>query len=266
MNGKVPPPGAQILARKHRAGGGQAGNVEEAAIKQMLGAIAGVQTVSNPRAAEGGADAETIERFSDRGPRTIRHRGRAILPSDYETLAREASAAVAFARAISTRNDSGRPLAGWVTLIIIPHNQDPRPYPSFGLREQVRRYIEERAPADVVGAGQVYVTGPEYLTIDVKASLAPRDPAEAGAVEERARLALEDFLHPLKGGPDRRGWELGRDVYISDIAAVLERVEGVDYVKELDLLVGSQPQGERVAVADYRIVAAGNIRLKLETE
>ena len=266
VNGKIPPPGAQILARKHRAGGGASGNVEEGAIKQMLGAIAGVQTISNPRPAEGGADAETIERFSDRGPRSIRHRGRAILPSDYETIAREASAAVAFARAISTRNDIGRPLAGWVTLIIIPHNRDPRPYPSFGLREQVRRYIEHRAPADVVGAGQIYVTGPEYLAIDVKATLAPRDPAEAGVVEERGRLALEDFLHPLKGGPERRGWELGRDVYMSDIAAVLERVDGVDYVKELDLLVEGQLQGERVAVADNRIVAAGNIRLKLETE
>jgi predicted phage baseplate assembly protein len=266
VNGKIPPPTAQILARKHRAGGGRAGNVEAGAIKQMLGAIAGVQAVSNPRAAEGGADAETIERFSDRGPRSIRHRGRSILPSDYETIAREASAAVAFARAISTRNDSGRPLAGWVTLIIIPHNRDPRPYPSFGLREQVRRYIEDRAPADVVAAGQIYVTGPEYLAIDVKATIVPRDPAEAGAVEERGRLALEDFLHPLKGGPERRGWELGRDVYLSDIAAVLERVDGVDYVKELDLLVRGQLQGQRVAVADNRIVAAGDIRLKLETE
>jgi len=264
-NGKIPPPGSQILARKHRAGGGQTGNVPKGAIKQMLGAISGVQAVSNARAAEGGADAETIERFSERGPRSIRHRGRAILPSDYETLAREASASVAFARAIPTRSDSGRPLAGWVTLIVIPHNKDPRPYPSFGLRQQVRRFLEERAPACVAGAQQIYVTGPEYLAIDVKATIAPRDPAEAGAVEGRARLALEDFLHPLGGGPARRGWELGRDVYMSDIAAVLERVEGVDYVKELELLVDGQLQGERIAVADSRIVSAGEIRLKMES-
>ena len=99
----------------------------------------------------------------------------------------------------------------------------------------------------------------------MEATIAPRDPAEAGAVEGRARLAIEDFLHPLKGGPARRGWELGRDVYVSDIAAVLERVEGVDYVKELELLVDGQLQGERVAVPDGRIVSAGEIRLKMES-
>jgi hypothetical protein len=152
-----------------------------------------------------------------------------------------------------------------VTLIVIPHNRDARPYPSFGLREQVRRHIEERAPADVVAAGQIYVTGPEYLFIDVRVTLVPRDPAEAGVIEARSRVALEEFLHPLIGGPDRSGWELGRDVYMSDIAAVLERVEGVDFVKELDLLIGGQLQGERVAVPDDRIVCSGEIRLKLET-
>lgn len=264
VNGKIPPPASQILARKHRAGGGKIGNVARGAIKQMLGAIAGVQGVSNPRAAEGGADAETLEQFSERAPCSIRHRGRAILPSDYETLAREASAAVGFARAIPTRNDSGRQMPGWITLIIIPNSDEEQPWPSFGLRQQVRKYIGERAPGDVAEAGHVYVTGPDYLLIDVTATVAPLDPAEAGVVEQRSRQALDAFLHPLDGGPDRRGWELGRDVYVSDIAAALERVEGVDYVKEIDLLVDGQLKGERVAVGDNRIVAAGRIKLKLE--
>ena len=90
------------------------------------------------------------------------------------------------------------------------------------------------------------------------------DPAEAGAVEARARDALGEFFHPLRGGPDRRGWELGRDVFLSDVAAVLERVPGVDYVEELALLLNGGLQGERIAVADDRIVVAGAIRLKLK--
>ena len=263
-NGKIPPPQAQVVSRQHRSGGGLAGNVASGGIKQLLGGIAGVQKVFNPRAAEGGADAETIEQCSLRGPLTIRHRGRAITPPDYETLAREASPAVAFVRAIPTRNASGRPLPGWVTLLIIPHNEDPRPWPSFGLRQHILKYIEERAPADLVGSGQIYVTGPDYLPIDVTATVSPIDPAEAGIVEKAARQALEDFFHPLRGGPDRRGWELGRDVYMSDVAAVLERVKGVDYVKELTLFVQGNLQGERIPIADNRVVVAGVIRLKLE--
>jgi uncharacterized phage protein gp47/JayE len=263
VKGKIPPSGAPILAKQHRAGGGLAGNVAARSIKQLLGAVSGVQTVFNPRAAEGGADGETLENFRSRGPQTIRHRGRAITPADYETLAREASPAVAVARAIPTRNASGRTVPGWITLLIIPQSEERRPWPSFGLREQVRRFLAEHAPADVAAAVHINVVGPDYLPVDVAATLAPRDSAEAGAVELRARQALEEFLHPLRGGPERRGWELGRDLYLSDVAAVLERVPGVDYVQELALSIAGKLQGERVAIADERIVVAGEIRLKL---
>jgi hypothetical protein len=263
-NGKIPPPQAQVVSRQHKSGGGLTGNVALNGIKQLLSGIPGVQQVFNPRAAEGGADAETLERCSVRAPLTIRHRGRAISPPDYETLAREASPAVAFVRAIATRNASGRPLPGWVTLLVIPQNEDPRPWPSFGLRQHILKYIEERAPAELVGTGQIYVTGPDYLPIDVNATIAPVDPAEAGTVEKAARQALEDFFHPLRGGPDRRGWDLGRNVYMSDVAAVLERVNGVDYVKELALSVRGNLLGEQVRVGDDQVVVAGVIRLKLE--
>jgi hypothetical protein len=96
------------------------------------------------------------------------------------------------------------------------------------------------------------------------ATIAPIDPAEAGAVEQRAREALADFLHPLRGGPEGRGWALGRDVFISDVAAVMERIPGIDYVEELGLLLKGALQGERIRVAEDRIVVAGEIQLKLK--
>jgi uncharacterized phage protein gp47/JayE len=263
VKGKIPPPGTLVHSKQHRAGGGEFGNVPPRAINQLLGPAPGVQSLFNPIAAEGGADGERVESLSLRGPQSVRHRGRAVLPADYETLAHEASPDVAVARVIALRSESGRSLPGWLTLLIIPQNGEARPVPSFGLREQVRKYIERVAPAGAVAAGQIYITGPDYLSIDVRATIAPVDPSKAGAVEKGAREALEEFLHPLRGGPERRGWELGRDVYLSDITAVLERVEGVDYVRELELLVEGNLRGERVMVADNRIVAAGEIRLTL---
>ncbi len=44
---------------------------------------------------------------------------------------------------------------------------------------------------------------------------------------------------------------------------MLERVEGLDYVSELTMLLEGVPQGERVRVADDRIVVAGDIRLQV---
>lgn len=261
VNGKVPPQGAAILVRVMQSGGGARGNVAANTITQLLGVVPGVQAVFNPVRAEGGADGETADAIVTRGPATIAHRGRAVSAADYETLAREASPGVAYVRAIPNRNPAGRPLPGWLTLLIIPESEDARPYPSFGLRTHVRKFLESRAAADL--AGRIHVTGPEYLPLDIDATISPRFVSEAGIVEKAVRAALQRFLHPLRGGPSGTGWELGRDVYLSDIAAVLERVEGLDYVSELTMLVEGLPQGERVRIADDRIVVAGDIRLRV---
>ena len=265
-HGKIPPEGAEILARRYQSGGGLRGNVASNTITQLLAPVAGIQSVFNPRAGEGGGDAETPEALLVRGPKTLRHRGRALLPEDYETLAREATTAVAFARAIPTLNPDGRRMPGWVTLLIIPQSDEPRPWPSFGLREKVRKFIEAHAPADLAAAQHIYVTGPQYIEIDIETTLAPRNSDQAGEVETAVREALGTFFHPLHGGPDGNGWALGRDVFLSDVAPVIERVAGVDYVKELSLLREGALQGERINVPEDRIVVAGVIKIKLIEE
>ena len=119
--------------------------------------------------------------------------------------------------------------------------------------------IEAAAPANSVNAHQMYVTGPTYAAVDVKTTVAPLDPAEAGAVEHRVRRRLERFLHPLYGGPDDEGWEPGRGVYLSDVASVVERVEGVDYVQQLQLYINHQLQGNHAPMKVGQVAAPGRI-------
>jgi hypothetical protein len=44
----------------------------------------------------------------------------------------------------------------------------------------------------------------------------------------------------------------------------MERIPGIDYVEELGLLLKGALQGERIRVAEDRIVVAGEIQLKLK--
>jgi hypothetical protein len=261
--GMAPPPGAAIQARRYRTGGGESGNLPRNAITQLLSPLGGIEGVWNALPAEGGADGETVEALLLRGPSTIRHRGRPLAARDYETLAREASSAVAVARAIGCRGPDGRFAPGWVTLVIIPRSAEARPYPTFGLRERVRAHIGAVAPADLAAVEQLRVVGPDYVAVDVDARIVPRATADAGAVETAARLALGAFLHPLRGGPEGLGWDPGRSVYLSDVAAVLERAPGVDYVTELSLAVNGARQAERAAVGPEQTVVAGVLRLQL---
>jgi baseplate J-like protein len=261
--GMIPPLGAAIQATSFQSGGGLAGNVAAATITQLLGSLAGVSGVTNPRAAEGGADGETLEGYQSRAPLTVSDRGRAIVAQDYETMAHEASAGVAVTRAMGPLDPSGRPVPGWVTLMIIPQSTDPRPVPSAGLRQDVLNYLLSRAPADVVAAQRINVIGPTYLPVDVKATVAPMDPAQAGTVEQDAIAALAAFLNPLTGGPQGLGWDVGRGLYASDIATTLGDVDGVDYVEALGLYVNGVLQGEQVQVPTGQIVVAGELEISL---
>ncbi len=264
QHGKIPEVGANnILARRYQTGGGLAGNVPVNSITQLLGVTTFVQGVTNPVAAEGGADAETITAVKTRGPQTLRHRGRSLSAADYEALAQAASPGVAIARALSATASNGRPAPGWVTIVIVPHSLEPQPQPSVELRRRVHDYLAIRAPS-TVDPGRIAVVGPTYLPIGVEAIIASRDVSEAGAVEERIQLALQRFLHPLSGGPEGCGWPFGRNLYLSDVAALLESVEGVDYVREINLLLRNTPQGEQIVVPPDRNVVAGSIRIEME--
>ena len=263
VNGRVPPLGAPIAARSYMTGGGRAGNVGARAISQLLGAVGGVQSVFNAHAAEGGADAESPEQVAVRGPRSVRHRGRAVLAGDYETMAREASPSVAVARALPGRDASGLATPGWVTLVIIPHSAEPRPYPSFGLRESVRDYVAQRAAGDLAAADRIFVTGPDYQPVDVQATIVPVDPSQAGPVERAVHDALTTFLDPLRGGPGGQGWTPGEEVFVSDVAAVVEHVDGVDYSLELALLRNGVAVGASLPIGAGRLPVAGDIRLRL---
>jgi hypothetical protein len=263
INGAIAPMGAAINAQLYQSGGGLAGNVPANGITQLLGPVGGIEETFNPRAAEGGGDGQTLEALAQRGPEIIRCNGRALLPEDFEAIAYEANATVALARAIPCRNSAGRSAPGWVTVVIIPQSTDPQPVPTFGLREEVSEYIAQCAPMGIAAANQIFVTGPNYVPVDVAATIVPLGSADAGGVEADAKAALEDFLHPLRGGPNRQGWPPGRAVFASDIALVLGNVAGVDYVEELELSSGGVLQNDSVPVTDDGVIAAGNLQLKL---
>lgn len=276
LQGKVPPIGALIQAKHYQAGGGIVGNVPAFTVKQLVGPIGGVEEVFNPLPGAGGGDRESLESYAARAPRTLKRRGRALTIQDYEVLAREANANVAVAKAVSCRDAGGHRSPGWVTVFITPRTIDPeiwplgtlpdevlRPWPSFGLREEVRKFIELAVPACTEESHQVVVTGPIYKPVGVKVTIAPIDSSEAGTVEHRVRRRLETFLHPLFGGPDEEGWAPGRSVYLSDVSSVLERVEGVDYVQQVQLFLGDDLQGSWASMQEDQAVVPGQIEITM---
>jgi hypothetical protein len=99
------------------------------------------------------------------------------------------------------------------------------------LLDQVRAYLEERCAA----TASLWVAGPDWIEVTVRATVAATSLAQADAVGARIAAALDRFLHPLTGGPRGTGWEFGRVPYRSEIYALIEGITGVDHIRQLDV-------------------------------
>ncbi|HKQ74175.1 MAG TPA: putative baseplate assembly protein [Blastocatellia bacterium] len=246
-SGMIPPPGAGNLRMAlYRTGGGLAGNKPAGAIIQLKTTAPYVDKVTNHLPATGGADAETYESLLERAPRTIRHNYRAVTVEDFEDVAMLASPEMARAKCVPLRNLGEDPLdrlvqidplsdlpglRGHVSVIIVPRSVAPKPLPSLELIERVEDYLG----AYCLATARVSVVGPIYIRVDVTTEISLVSLEGAGAVEGDVRQSLADFLHPLSGGLDGKGWDFGREPHLSDLYALIESVPGVDHVNSLTL-------------------------------
>ena len=118
--GAVPPTGWQVAATAYRWGGGARGNVQAGSITVLKQPLR-LQGVTNPRATEGGRDAESPDDLAARAPSLLRTRDRAVSADDYHGFAMTAGG-VAAARVFPLTHpdvpDVKTP--GVVTIVIAP--------------------------------------------------------------------------------------------------------------------------------------------------
>ena len=296
-HGMIPLAGQNNIRVTHyHTHSGKNGNVGAGSLivlRSPRDALNEIRRVRNVEPAAGGADLEETANVESRGPYSLKNRGRAITGQDFEWLAREITGVRRVYCLPATKAD-GACQPGWVTVVVVPaptHTQsdaDGRPIPAPSLLRQVREYLEERGLVNLarsqgdIGDGvtdiatedpdQVQVTGPGFVEVEVVAKVVARNPDQADSVRTDILKRLRTFLDPADGGPDRTGWQPGRDVFISEIKAEIENVPGVDHVKSAylrtpgrqlqfltlngeDNLTAEIPRGSMVSTFDRRIMA-----------
>ena len=226
VHGMIPPAVQNnIVARTYKSGGGKKGDRKANTLSGLKTTIPYIDSATNRDAASGGRDVENTGAILTRSPHSIKNRGRAVTKEDFEWLAKEASPDVSKARCI--RNDKA------IQVVIAPAYSEDAPNPETALTDYVETYLQERAFALI--RNDIEVIGPSYKCINIEATIIPMLYAESAIVADRIAKRLKGFLHPITGGQDGKGWDFGRAVFVSEVAAVIEGVEGVDYVKKLYL-------------------------------
>jgi len=127
----------------------------------------------------------------------------------------------------------------------------------------VKQYLAERADVTLVDQNHIFVGPPEYVPVSVEVTIFAKSLDLVAAAEQSVMKKLEQFLHPLTGGPNQEGWDFGRDLAASDLYSLLEDIDEVDHVGALRLFMGNLPVGEQVAVCANALVASGTHRITM---
>lgn len=266
LNGMIPPAMAgNLRLRRYQTGGGAAGNRPTGVITQLKTTVPYIDKVGNFAAATGGANAEDLSSLIARAPHTLRHGNRAVTVEDYEDLAKLASPEVARVKCVplydlASDPDALRQQLGFVSLIIVPRSTEPKPAPTLELLNRVRDYLDLHRSLN----GDIAVVGPDYMRVDVEATLGVRSLEGARDVEVAVTQALARFLHPLTGGLDGGGWDFGRKPHKSDLYALLEATPGVDHVSAIR--VGEFKERADAATTERFLVHSGTHKITLTLE
>jgi predicted phage baseplate assembly protein len=260
--GAVPAKNAVLRFSRYQRGGGVVGNVPKGMISVMKSSIPYIARVINRESAIGGRDAQSIEDAKVRAPQMLRTRTRAVTADDFEVLARQVTG-VERARCVAPWAQPGtpdEPTPGHVLLAVLPQVDDPTGYIaperltlSADLKRSVESYLNERR---LLGTS-LEVVSPKLIWVSINARVRlPEHSTSATQIEtrRRAEATLYRYLNPYSGGPDGTGWAFGRDLHVSELYALLQRIPGIEFVDDLHISVRDPGSGSAPRDVSPRLV------------
>ncbi|WP_171169982.1 baseplate J/gp47 family protein [Streptomyces sp. I05A-00742] len=204
------PSGTGNVAARYRVGGGSAGNLPVGRLSQIVTPVSGVDSVTNPLAAEGGSDAETTEELRTAAPRAVRTLDRVVSLADFEAFA-QAYRGVGKASAVELRAGARR----FVCLTVATTSLAP-PAPGSDLVAGLHAALVAAAPPGT----RLRIAGFVDLPMTVALALASDPDLPRPRVEAAVRAALvRGFGRPAR--------PFGTAVHRSQITAAAQGVPGV---------------------------------------
>ena len=233
-NGGIPQDGeGETIRICYSCGGGKEGNQAESAVSHMTRTLGYINRVTNPRIISGGCDQETVEEAIRRSSQALRHGKRAVTASDYEALALEASREVLKVRCFPNCNETGARVPGSVTLVVLQQNfREERLY-FDRVRNQLLAYICPKLGGNQEVLGRFYVVEPQYLELRCQIELSVRDFNDVFEVKNRVLERIEEFLDPVTGNYDKKGWDIGRIPNEIQISNAIKGISNLHYIKDL---------------------------------
>lgn len=200
--------GDNNIAATYRVGAGRNGNVAANTLTALRKRVPGIRSVANPRAATGGADAESIEHLRARARDRMTAVDRVVTIADYAKRALAYSGIrSAVAAMVAHRGEDP-----YLLLTVVPAQPVAAKHDWAGLHRWIEAVSPRRVPLRIATAHTLLVG------IDLAIALTADADGDAVIDDVRARLIAEF-------GANAR--QLGVPLDAADIAAVVKAVAGV---------------------------------------
>jgi predicted phage baseplate assembly protein len=261
--GRVPETHRRIRLSEYRYGGGVVGNVPAAKLQLLRTTIPYIDRVTNLIGAMGGRNQESLDEAKFRAQRELRAQERAVTAEDYENLGLKATRAIARIKAITpaaTGLNGASASAGTITLLAVPVVSEAlrtETLYQLHLLPAVRQTLLSHLDRYRLLTTTLNVREPRYIGVSVRVEIVASPYGTPEQIRRRVAETLYRYISPLvqesEGdiqlpdylAPAANGWEFGRDLYLTELYALLQQVPGVRHVKNIKVAHrGVQPDHE----------------------
>lgn len=222
-NGAALPPGIRgVVVRSYATTAGGGGNVAIGAVDRMVTNVSALDSVANIDPGVGGAGTEPVEEAEARGPGEIKARGRAVTTADIRLLAAETPGAnILRAFALSGVDPAypGAQIPGTVGVFVLArrHPSEPVDEPPLASSLVLRAVADHIAKGVGPVGARVCASNPAYQTVGIEATIALRAGADADAVSNAVRTAIDRWLSPETSNPVYGMMSLGQTLRHADL-------------------------------------------------
>jgi photosystem II stability/assembly factor-like uncharacterized protein len=224
------PVGAEQIRATYRQGLGSAGNVAAGSLHVLQNALPGLKAVSNPLAASGGADPETMTDAQQKAPRSVRAMERIVSLSDYQDFSRQFDG---IGRAQARLLSRGHLHWLHITIADSAGNEVPETselFKNLGAAIESSR-ISLTPPVHLASYERIYFRLKATLLVD------PAYFAHAAQIKQRAEAALQAAFTFAQR-------EFGQAVNAAEILKLIHGIPGITAV-ELEQLYRDGQEAER---------------------
>jgi hypothetical protein len=261
VHGAIPPAGVHnIVVQSYSTTAGAAANVSVGSLGVFSAGIPGIVKVSNPVAARGGVDGESLTDLAQSGAARTRANVRTVTLEDVKALAEQATARVCAAVTIERFESDKAVPRRHIEIFVLAKSDDADARTAPTVLDNVLAFVRAHSPIQL--QSRITVTSARFRRIDVVAVLKSSKPAcQWQALQAAAIDALKAFLHPVNGGPADGIWRFGAPVRRADVLAALLGISGVTAVSRLTLCGAAS---DVTTIREYEVPCAGSIMIELE--